>query len=126
MQIVGRVDLNRFKALFPDITTDEVIITEERIVHIETRHPGTYSKYGQYIPEILADYKYMLEDDLPNTVLLLKQLEYVNGTRLGLVLRLQTSRDNPTYVNSIISMWKVDADRWRTYGRSKKIIDKRE
>jgi len=104
----------------------EVIITEERIEHIEKRHPGTFKKYGRYISEVLAGYQYMLEDDMPNTALLLKQLGREDGTRLGLVLRIQTSLDTAGYKNSVISMWKVDANRWKTYSRSKKIIDKRE
>ncbi|MDR2686524.1 MAG: hypothetical protein LBB75_02130, partial [Oscillospiraceae bacterium] len=80
MQVIGRIDLEIFRTFFPDIITDEVIITEERIEHIERRHPSTYRKYGRYIPEVLAGYKYMLEDDLPNTGLLLKQLGCVDGT----------------------------------------------
>jgi hypothetical protein len=126
VQIVGRIDLERFHGHFIDLITEEVIITDERIEHIEKRHPGAYSKYGKYIPDVLSSFQYMLEDDLPNTALLLKQLESADGTKLGLVLRLQTSRDTPGFKNSVISMWKVDADRWRTYERSKKIIDKRE
>ena len=125
VHFVGKIDLDRFREVFPDLLTDEVIITDERIEHIEKRHPGTYRKYSQHIPEILDGFQYMLEDDLPNTALLLKQLENDDGARVGLVLRLQTSKDVPGFKNSVISMWKVDADRWRTYTRSKKIVDKR-
>jgi len=46
---------------------DEVNITDERIEHIEKRHPWAFSKYGHYIPEALSSFHYMLKDDLPNT-----------------------------------------------------------
>ena len=125
LRMVGRIDLDVFRKHFSDITTDEVIITDERIEHIEKRHPGTYQKYGRYIPQVLSSFDYMLEDDMPNTVFLLKQLELDDGIKLGLILRLHTSQDTTGFKNSVISMWKIDADRWRTYARSKRILDKR-
>jgi len=126
LHIVGRIDLERFRAFFPDITASEVIITDERIEHIEKRHPGTYRKYGQYIPAILGGYEYMLEGDLPNTVLLLKRVEDAQGMRLELVLRLHTSRDNPAFHNSVLSLWDIGEAKWGQYERTKKILDKNE
>jgi hypothetical protein len=126
VRFVGRIDLERFSQHFPDITTDEVIITDERIEHIEKRHPGTYEKYGQYIPEVLEGFQYALEDDLPNTALLLKQLEGADGDRLELVLRIHTSQDNSEFKNSVLSLWKIGEVKWNQYKRTKKILDKRE
>jgi hypothetical protein len=111
---------------FPDITAAEVIITDERIAHIEKRHPGAYQKYAQHIPEILGGYDYILEDDLPNTVLLLKRLEDAEGTRIELVLRLHTSQDDPAFKNSVLSLWDIGEAKWGQYERMKKILDKRE
>ena len=126
MQFVGRIHLDRFRVFFPNITADEVIITDERIEHIEKRHPGAYRKYGQRIPEILSSYDYIFEDDMPNTVLLLKRLEDADGTRLELVLRLHTPQDDPVFKNSVLSLWDIGEAKWGQYERTKKILDKRE
>jgi hypothetical protein len=123
---IGKIDLERFRVISPDITTDEVIITDERIAHIEEGHPGDFERFGKYIPEILDGYQYMLRDRYPNTALLLKQIPAEDGERVKLVLRLHVKGDNPAYKNSVISMWKIDEDRWETYSHSKKIIDMQE
>jgi len=68
----------------------------------------------------------MIKDRFPNTVLLLKQIPEEGGERVKLVLRIHVKNDNPAYKNSILTLWKIDEDRWQTYARSKKIIDKRE
>ena len=126
MQVIGRIDLEKFSKHFPDMTTDEVIMTDERIGHIEKRHPGAYERYGQYIPEVLDGFQYMLEDDLPNTALLMKQFESSDGARLALVLRLHTSQDNPDFKNSILSLWEIGEAKWNQYKRTKKILDSHE
>ena len=124
MIFVGRIDLVKFNEFFSDLTTNEVIITDERIAHIEKRHPGAYEKYGQYIPDVLNHYDFLFEDDMPNTVLLLKRLEDADGTKLELVLRLHTSRDDPSFKNSVLSMWDIGEAKWGQYKRTKKILDK--
>ena len=126
MYIVGRIDREKFKAISQDITTDEVIITDERIAHIEARHPGDFQKYGQYIPEILSRYNYMLKDELPNTALLLKRLHDVDGAIVELVLRLHTSSDDPKFSNSVLSLWSIGEGKYHQYERNKNILDKQE
>ena len=41
MQYVGKIDKELFRCVSENITTDEVIITDERVQHIKERHPGT-------------------------------------------------------------------------------------
>lgn len=40
------IDIETFKCITNDITTDEVIITEERIQHIKERHNNDFLKYS--------------------------------------------------------------------------------
>ena len=44
MYRVGNIDKEIYKCITDDITTDEVIITDERIAHINDRHPNDYEK----------------------------------------------------------------------------------
>lgn len=52
MHTVGRIDLAMYEKITSDITTDEVIITEERIEH-SNLHDHAFDRYGVYIPDIL-------------------------------------------------------------------------
>ena len=42
MHTVGEIDRRIYKCITNDITTNEVIITDERIMHIKERHPDDY------------------------------------------------------------------------------------
>lgn len=106
------------------ITTDEVIITDERIQHIRDRHPGHYEAVMPFLQMVIAEPDYILED-ARNTGLVLKWIEE-NGTRIQIVLRLHTSADAPGYKNSVISAWKISESRWNNYLRNKHILYKRK
>jgi hypothetical protein len=66
----------------------------------------------------------MLEDKKPHTALLIKKLEH-DGAQVELVLRLHTREDDPSYKNSIISLWDIRDKRLRELLRNRKILDSR-
>lgn len=125
VQTVGRIDIEKYRCIMDDITTDEVIITSERIQHIQERHPGAYEKIKDFLQAALDDPDYILEDKNPNTGLILKAIKE-NGLRFQMVLRVHTSVDNPGFKNSIISGWDISESRWENYVNNKKILYKRE
>lgn len=125
VQTVGRIDIEKYRCITDDITTDEVIITSERIQHIQERHPGAYEKIKDFLQAALDDPDYILEDKNPNTGLILKAIKE-NGLRFQMVLRVHTSVDNPGFKNSIISGWDISESRWENYVNNKKILYKRE
>ena len=122
---VGHIDIETYRCITDDITTDEVIITSERIQHIQERHPGAYEKIKDFLQAALDDPDYILEDKNPNTGLILKAIKE-NGLRFQMVLRVHTSVDNPGFKNSIISGWDISESRWENYVNNKKILYKRE
>lgn len=99
-------------------------MTEERIQHIQTRHPGHFEDIEPFLEDAIISPDYILEDT-PNTGLVLKWIEE-NGVRFQLVLRLHTSSDPNGRKNSIISAWKISESRWNNYVRNKKILYKSE
>ena len=123
MQIVGRIDIEKYRCITENITTDEVIITDERIQHIRERHPGDYEKIERFLKNALEVPDYILEDKSPDSGLILKLVEE-NGMRFQVVLRIHTSADNPEFKNSIISAWEISDSRWRNYINNKKILYK--
>ena len=126
MKIVGKIDQEIYRCITDDIAVAEVIITDERISHIDARHPGDYALIEPYLPAALDCPDYILQDgSRSNTGLILKSVS-MNGLRFQVVLRLQTSIDPAGYYNSIISAWQISESRWNNYLKNKKILYSRE
>lgn len=120
-------DLDRqiYNCVTPDIRTSEVIITAERIKHIQERHPGDYERFCSYLPVIIADLDYILEDTRPNTAMVLKEISE-HGECFRLALRLVTPTDDPGYKNSVITFLKIREKEWRRLTKNKKVLYKSE
>ena len=91
-------------------TTDEVIITEEQLLHIRERHPEAYKDVKRYVKDILDDPDYIIKDKHPNTGLVVKKLVAERESFI-LVLKIATSDDRRGYKNSIITSWKITEKR---------------
>ena len=122
---VGRIDIEKYRCIADAIATDEVIITPERIRHIEERHPGDYEQFLKYIADILANPDYILEANKPNTGVILKEIEE-NGEKFKVILRLKVESDHTEYRNSILSFWRIGKTTWSKSVKNKKILYKRE
>ena len=125
MQTVGHIDIEKYRCITDAITTDEVIITDERIQHIMERHPGDYERYIGYISDILADPDYILEASKPNTGVILKEIETA-GNKFKVILRVRIESDPANYRNSILSFWHIGDTTWNKNVKNKKILYRRE
>ena len=123
--MVGRIDVKKYRVVSDKITTDEVIITDERIQHIKNRHPNDFERYSKYISDIVENPQYIIEANKPNTAFVLKK--YIeNEERFQLILRLAVEGDKPGYKNSVITFLKVEEKRFKRYLRTKKVLYKSE
>ena len=68
---VGKINRDIYGCITDDITTDEVIITDNRIQHIRYRHPNDYERFSAYFGEIVSNPDYIIETPKPNTALIL-------------------------------------------------------
>lgn len=121
MHYIGRINLDIYKCVTNDITTDEVIITDERIQHIKDRHPNDFEKYFSLISCVLTEPDYIFKSERPNTAFVLKKI-IENEKNFQLILRLRTSKDLPEYKNSVITFLKIDDKKVAKYLRNKKIL----
>lgn len=119
------LDIEKYRCVSPDIRTSEVIITDERIKHIQERHPEDFERYSGYLKEIVEKPDYIIEDTRPNTAMVLKRIEE-QGEHFRLALRLATPADNPNYKNSIITFLKIREKEWRRLINNKKVLYKSE
>lgn len=124
MLIIGRIRKELYREISADITTDEVIITPERIEH-SNLHEGAFDQYRQYIPDMLFQPDIIIKDKRPNTAVLIKRID-LNGINLELVLRLHDSSDLPQYKNSILSFWMISENRRKRYERNKQVVYRME
>ncbi|MCM1545135.1 MAG: PBECR2 nuclease fold domain-containing protein [Ruminococcus sp.] len=125
MHYIGKIDKKIYSCVTDDITTDEVVITDNQIEHIKERHPNDYERYFTYAKEIIESPDYILEANKPNTAFVLKHIND-NGKNYQLILRLKTSEDPDCYKNSIITFLKVEDKRYNRYLRTKKVLYKAE
>lgn len=125
VNIIGNIDKDIYKCVTDDIVTSEVIITDERIEHIKSRHPDDYERFYSYLPEIIERPDYILKANKANTAVILKQIQ-LNGEKFQLVLKLKTSEDKEAYKNSVITFLKINERTWNKYLRNKIILYTRE
>ena len=122
---VGKIDIGKYRCVSENITTDEVIITDERIQHIKERHPEDFERYERYMAGIVESPDYILKANKPNTAFLLKEFVEDNE-RFQLILRLAVQGDPAGYKNSVITFLKVEGKRYKRYLRTKNILYKSE
>lgn len=125
MYLVGKIDIEIYKCITKDITTDEVIITDKQIDHIKNRHPNDYELFNKYFEEIVEQPDYIIEANKPFTALILKEIQ-IDNKKFKTVVRLATSNDTPSYKNSIITFMKIDDREWNRILKNKKILYKSE
>lgn len=119
------LDIEKYRCVSPDIRTSEVIITDERIKHIQERHPEDFERYSGYLKEIVEKPDYIIEDTRPDTAMVLKEIEE-QGEHFRVALRLVTPADHPNYKNSIITFMKIRKKEWDRLLRNKKVLYKFE
>lgn len=124
MQYIGKIDKEKFKNITDNITTEDVILTEQQVEHIKKRHPNDYENYFNYFNEIIENPDYIIRDSMKNTGILLKEI-IEKDERFQLILRLHTNEDNPNYKNSIITFFKISKKKYDQYLRNKEIVWKR-
>lgn len=125
VNFVCKLDRELYKVVTDDIQTDEVIITDEQIAHIEEGHPGAYSQFMQYLPRTIQDPDYILRGNKPNTALVLKRIVEEEAIT-EVVLRIKVASDPVAYRNSIITLWHIGPKRFRRLLRQSEILYKKE
>ena len=120
MQYIGQLDKNKLGRYKDKIKTLDVIITNERIEHINKRHPGDYEKYIIYLSNCIKNPDYILEDkDNKDTIIIVKRIE---NKRIHIVIKLQTNNRDINKYNSIITYWQIRERSYKSTIKNNKII----
>ena len=125
VNFICKINRELYRVVEDDLVSDDVIITEQQILHIEEGHPGDYARLSAYIPQALQEPDYILRGNRPHTALVLKQITTSELTS-EVILRLKVSSDPEEYKNSIITMWNLSPKRFRRLLRQSEILYKKE
>ena len=124
MYNLGKLDKSKYKCITKDIVTDEVIITKERLGHIQERHPEDYEKYLNYLKDCVFDPDYIIEGNKPRTAVALKNIN-IDGKNAKAIVRLITSNDNTSFKNSIITFQTIRDKEWNRLINNKPVLYKK-
>lgn len=126
MQYICKIDKRKLGDYKDKITTEKVVLTNERLKHIKERHPGDYENYSKFLIKVIKKPDYILEDTKNiDTVILLKRLKY-KRKNIQLIMKLSTGRDTRRNKNSILTFWKVRNSTYLQLIRNKRILYKKE
>lgn len=113
---IGKIYKKMYEKVAPDIATDEIVITTERMEHIEFEpdHPGSFTTYGQHLREAVTFPDYILKDrgKGKSTAVVLKEIN--DDIHLRVIVRLATGEKNK-FKNSIITMLNVSKKTYEKY-----------
>lgn len=83
---------------------------------------GDYEKYKDYVPDIISNPDYILEDkDKKDTLLMLKEI-LSEGKKVQVVVRLQTNQEEKDKSNSILTFWRIRDRNYNSAIETNKII----
>lgn len=130
VQYIGKIDKDKIGEYGNKIVTDNVVISEERILHIKDHHPELEAEEINQIKDILKDPDYVFKDRKNiDTVLYVKNI-VKHDKNYRMVVKLNTNENAIDKANTIISMWSIGKKKLGQYIRNEEIVyeklDKKE
>lgn len=122
---VGKINMKIFKNISYNLITDEVILTNERYLHIIEGHKEDFMIYSNMLSQIIIEPNYILEDyKNQNTVMVIKKVE--NNNNINVIIRLAIEEDLIHNKNSIMTMYRIREKNLKKLMEKNKVIYKKE
>lgn len=121
---IGKIKKELFRRKYNNIKTDKVIITQERIHHIQVRHPDDYELFIKYRKECVECPDIIINDDKnTETVFMIKKLSDMN---LNIVIRLSLKNEENLLNHSVMTCWRIRNKNLKKMMRKNQILYKKE
>ncbi len=125
MVILEELDYELYKCINSEFINTQVIMTDKQIDHVKEKHPDSFDYVIKCLKDTLETPDYILKDLTSNTGLVIK--EFTEDEKIiQVVLRLHMNEDEPSYNNSVLSVWGISKKRLESYLRNKIILYKRD
>ena len=122
---VGKINMKIFKNISYNLITDEVILTNERYLHIIEGHKEDFMIYSNMLSQIIIEPNYILEDYKNQyTVMVIKKVE--NNNNINVIIRLAIEEDLIHNKNSIMTMYRIIEKNLKKLMEKNKVIYKKE
>lgn len=124
MQYIGKLDIKKLGKYREKIITNEVILTEERRLHIYENHTNDYERIINNIKDTVLKPKEVIED-LKNkdTLFFVGDLGKNN---LNVIIKLNTVNSKAHPQNSIMTAWVIRDSNLKKLREKNKILYKKE
>ena len=104
-RLLGKIKLAPLVQTFGKIQTDEIILTNERRIHIMERHPQDYELFLKYGVLTVTQPDIIVKDEKNDgTVFMIKKLA---DTNISVVVRVALSTDKKELKNSVMTSYRV-------------------
>lgn len=102
---LGRINTALLEKEFGKIQTDRIIVTNERLLHIQERHPQDYELFEKYGQDSVQNPDYIIRDmKNKGTVFMVKKLP---DTNLNVVVRVVLDTDKNGLQNSVMTFYRI-------------------
>lgn len=124
LRVLGKIEERVLVAEFGALQTTDVIVTEERIKHIQERHPQDVELFDLYGQETITAPD-MIVKDMKNegTVFLIKHLPNSN---INVVVRLALVTEDEGLKNSVMTFYRIRAKNLVKLLKKNKVIYRKE
>lgn len=124
MQHIGKLNKNIIGKYKEKVTTYDVVLTDERKMHIFHNHKNDYEIIIDNINGAVLNPQEVLEDsNNENTLFFIGKLEKNN---LNVVVKLNTTNNKEHPQNSVMTAWIIRNNNLRKLREKNKIIYKKE
>lgn len=124
MHYIGDLDRKKLGEYGKKIVTTDIVLTEERKIHIYKDHYKDYETIMQNIDRVVLKPKEILEDSKnKDTLFFIDKLEKNN---LNVVVRLNTNNNKEHPQNSVMTAWIIRDSNVRKLRERNKTIYKNE
>lgn len=122
--VIGKIKRELFRKKYDNIKTEKVIVTCERIRHIQVRHPEDYELFIKYCKECIELPDIIINDDKNvETVFMIKKLAELN---LNIVIRLSLENGENMLDNSVMTCWRIRDKNLLKLMRKNQVLYKKE
>lgn len=124
MEYIGKLDKEKLGEYKEKITTVNVVLRNERRIHIKENHFKDYEKILKKIKTVILNPNLILEDSKNiDTLFFIGKLDENN---LNVIIKLNTTNNEKHPENSIMTAWIIRNSNLRKLHKKNKIIYKRE
>ncbi|MCI9246332.1 MAG: hypothetical protein HFJ30_04315 [Clostridia bacterium] len=124
MHYIGKLNKNRIGKYANKIVTFDVVLTEERRLHIYENHTKDYEQIIENIDRVVLNPNEVLEDlKHKDTILLIDKLEKDN---LNVVIKLNIVDNESHPKNSVMTAWIIREKNLQKLRKNTQIIYKNE